>query len=210
MAVATFDVTQPGLTRGQASLSRDPTKRYFYVEHPEEGWRIYLRGVCFIHEEGYPFDTNRFLVVKRTEADPLAKSWEAPKGQMEGKDGIHNPRTHIYKLIQENVRREVFEEAHISILHGLRHTGLIFQSREADYLPNTYFQYHIFQALTPTRIIQRALNWFAWLKDHPKFFARMKHDKKEKDAIRWFDPRETKLMGKWSPSLTAMYIQGVK
>lgn len=203
-----FDVTQPNLIRGQAHLSRDPKKLYFYVEHPTEGWRVYLRGACFIHEEGQPFDPSRFLVVKRTEADPLAKSWEAPKGQMEGKDGMRHPRSHIYKLIQENVRREVFEEAHIGTLHGLRHTGLVFQGREADYPPNTYFQYHIFQALTPAKAIQRALNWFAWLKDHPKFFARMKHDKKEKDDIRWFDPRETKLMGKWSPSLTAMYIKG--
>jgi hypothetical protein len=51
------------------------------------------------------------------------------------------------------------------------------------------------------------LDWFAWLKVHPKFFERMKRDRKEKDDLRWFDLNETQMMGKWSPSLAAMYIQ---
>lgn len=185
----------------------DPAKSYFYVEHPDEGWRVYLRGICFIHEEAVPFEPKRFLVVKRTGGDPSGKSWEPPKGQMEGKDAAKHPRSSIERLIRENVRREVFEEAHINILHNMKHTGLIFQKRESDYPVNTYFQYHIYQATTPPLGLQRALNWFNWLDDHPKFFARMKRDKKEKDAIRWFDPRETRLMGKWSPSIVTLYIE---
>jgi 8-oxo-dGTP pyrophosphatase MutT (NUDIX family) len=204
---ANLDIFQPGLIRGQQHLPFDPVKAYFYVEHPTELWRVYLRGICFIHEEGIPFDPKRFLVVKRTGANPLSRAWEPPKGQMEGKDGIKHLSTGIERLIKDNVRREVYEEAHIGILHNLRHTGLVFQARESDYSQNTYFQYHVFQATTPTSSIQRALNWFAWLKDHPKYFARMKCDKKEKDAIRWFDPRETQVMGKWSPAIVAMYIQ---
>ena len=207
MVIPTIDVFQEGLTRGQERMSFDPTTSYFYVEHPTEGWRVYLRGVCFIHEENVPFEAKRFLVVKRTGGDPNGKSWEPPKGQMEGKDAWNHPRSHIERLIRENVRREVFEEAHVSILHNMKHTGLVFQRRESDYPPNTYFQYHIYQATTPTSSLQRALNWFAWLKDHPKYFARMKREKKEKEALRWFDPRETQLMGKWSPSIVALYIQ---
>jgi len=84
---------------------------------------------------------------------------------------------------------------------------MVYQNREKDYPPNWFFQYHIFRAVSPTKEIQSALNWFAWLKAHPKFFARMKRDKKEKDALRWFDLRETKMMGRWSPSIAAMYIQ---
>jgi hypothetical protein len=36
--------------------------------------------------------------------------------------------------------------------------------------------------------------------------ARMKRDKKEKDALAWFDPAQNKLMGRWSPKLVPMYI----
>lgn len=202
-----LDVFQEDLTRGHQSMPRDPTKSYFYVEHPTEAWRVYLRGICFIHEEKVPFEAKRFLVVKRTGANPSDKSWEPPKGQMEGKDAARHPRSNIEKLIRENVRREVFEEAHIGLLHNMRHTCIIFQRRETDYPPNTYFQYHVYQATTTVSAIQRSLNWFAWLDSHPKYFARMKRDKKEKDALRWFDPRETRLMGKWSPSIVAMYLQ---
>lgn len=204
---AIFDVFQPGLIRGQEHLPYDPSKGYFYVEHPTEGWRVYLRAICFIHEEGVQFDPKRFLVVKRTGAHPGTKAWEPPKGQMEGKDAIKHTRTSVLELLKQNVKREVEEEAHINLLHNLEHTGLIQQAREPDFKPNTFFQYHVFHAMTPVKSIQRGLNWFAWLKDHPKFFVRMKRDKKEKDALAWFDPVHTKLMGRWSPTLVPMYIQ---
>jgi hypothetical protein len=89
----------------------------------------------------------------------------------------------------------------------LQHTGLILQNREKDYKPNWFFQNHIFQAFSSVKAIRRGLDWFAWLKLHPKFFERMKRDRKEKDDLRWFDLNETQMMGKWSPSLAAMYIQ---
>jgi ADP-ribose pyrophosphatase YjhB (NUDIX family) len=202
-----LDVFQPGLIRGEEHLPYDPEKGYFYVEHPTEGWRVYLRGACFVHEEGAVFDAKRFLVVKRTGAHPGSKAWEPPKGQMEGKDALKHPRTHIEELIKQNVRREVEEEAHVNVLHGLQHTGIIYQNVEPDCPPNTFFQYHVFQAASPPKAIQRGLNWFAWLKLHPRYFARMKRDKKEKDELRWFDPAETKMMGRWSPSIVAMYVQ---
>jgi hypothetical protein len=95
----------------------------------------------------------------------------------------------------------------VNKLNALEYTGMVYQNREKDYPPNWFFQYHIFRAVSPTKTIQSALDWFAWLKAHPRFFARMKRDKKEKDELRWFDLRETKMMGRWSPSITAMYIQ---
>jgi 8-oxo-dGTP pyrophosphatase MutT (NUDIX family) len=201
-----FDVFQPGLIRGQEFLPYDPSKGYFYVEHPTEGWRVFLRAICFIHEEGVEYDPKRFLVVKRTGAQDEAKSWEPPKGQMEGKDALKHPRTPVMDLLKQCVRREVEEEAHINKLNNLEHTGLILQAIEPDFKPNTYFHYHIFRAQASVKSIQRGLNWFTWLKAHPRFFARMKRDKKEKDALTWFDPAATKLMGRWSPKLVPMYI----
>ena len=201
-----FDVFQPGLLRGQEFLPYDPSKGYFYVEHPTEGWRVFLRAICFIHEEGAEYDPKRFLVVKRTGAHEEGKSWEPPKGQMEGKDALKHPRTSVMDLLKQCVRREVEEEAHINKLNNLEHTGLVLQAIEPDFKANTYFHYHIFRAQAPVKSIQRGLNWFTWLKAHPRFFARMKRDKKEKDALTWFDPAGTRLMGRWSPKLVPMYI----
>jgi 8-oxo-dGTP pyrophosphatase MutT (NUDIX family) len=202
-----LDIFDPDLIRGSEHLPYDPVKAYFYVEHPVEGWRVYLRSGCFIHEAGAHFDAKRFVVVKRTGAHPDSRSWEPPKGQMEGKDGLKHPKTPIMKILEENVRREVDEEAHLSPLRNLRHTGIIYQNVEPDFPPNTFFQYHIFQAYVTPIVINKALEWFAWLEEHPKAFARMKRDRKEKDAIRWFDPKETQMMGRWSPSIVATYIQ---
>ena len=35
------DIFQSGLKRGSERLPYAPQKRYFYVEHPTEGWRVY-------------------------------------------------------------------------------------------------------------------------------------------------------------------------
>ena len=201
-----LDVFQPGLKRGAERLPYDPVKRYFYVEHPGEGWRVYLRAACFIHEQNAPFDPERFLVVKRTGGESDKAVWEPPKGQMEGKDGLRDPTDSIYDILRENVRREVLEESKVSVLRSLQHTGLVIQSVEPDFPPNTFFQYHIFSAYAHPVQIKKAFDEFDWIYEHPKAFARMKRDRREKDAISWYDPKTTKLMGKWSPTIVALYI----
>ena len=206
-----LDVFQKGLVRGGANLPYDPAKTYAYVEHPTEGWRVYLRSCCFIHERPSPtgsscIDPSTFLVVKTAGKNATGKVWEPPKGQMEYKDMHKHPKESLLRLLRENVQREVAEESRIEKLVGLRHTGLVFQGREPDYPPNHFFQYHLFQALvTPTEWM-RAQQTLEWYREHPLAFARLRRDKKEKDAIDWYSPSEHKLMGRWSPSIVALYL----
>jgi hypothetical protein len=224
-----FDVFQRGLVRGAERLAYDPAKRYFYVESVKEGWRVYLRAACFIYEKparassesasglgrehiyekplkGQCIDPMRFLVVKRAGKPATGREWEPPKGQMEGKDGLRDPKDSIMDILRENVKREVGEEARIHNLQGLEHTGLVFQGREPDYPPNHFFQYHIFRALVTTREWMRASGELEWYREHPAAFARLRRDKREKDAITWYNPSETQLMGKWSPKIVAMAL----
>jgi 8-oxo-dGTP pyrophosphatase MutT (NUDIX family) len=203
-----INIFEPGLLRGSARLNYQPHKIYFYVEHPVEGWRVYLRAVCFIHEVGSK-DPSRFLVVKRKDATPSSNAWEPPKGQMEGKDA-KKAGAPLIELMAENVRRETFEEAKIEKINNLRYTGLVVQSREKDYPQNHYFQYHIFQATTQPEEIIKAQQTFEWLNAHPKAFNRMRSDVREKDALAIFDAKKTKLMGKWSPSIVALYLEQSK
>jgi ADP-ribose pyrophosphatase YjhB (NUDIX family) len=204
-----YNVFQPGLVRGAARLAHDPAKRYAYVEHPTEGWRVYLRSAAFIHEEG-DRRRNRFIVVKKTGADPRARTWEPPKGQMEGKDaGLRSQRIPpLMQVLKQNVSREVEEEAAIHDLKNLRHTGIVFQQREFDFPENWVFQYHIFSAEATPETIQEARDHFQWARDHPAAFARFKRDRREKDDITWFNPRETALYGRWSGGLVALYLAG--
>jgi ADP-ribose pyrophosphatase YjhB (NUDIX family) len=207
------DVFQSGLMRGGENLAFDPEKKYAYVQHPMEGWRVYLRSCCFIHEKLQPtassgecIDTSKFIVVKRTGDPANAKAWEPPKGQMEYKDMMKHTSMPIMNLLKENVRREVAEESRIETLFGLRHSGIVFQGREKDHPPNTFFQYHIFQALVSPTEWRRASQELDWYRAHPLAFARLRRDKREKDAIDWYSPSEHKLMGKWSPKIVGMYL----
>jgi 8-oxo-dGTP pyrophosphatase MutT (NUDIX family) len=202
-----FDVFQNGLIRSAARLSHDPSKLYFYVEHPTDGWRVYLRTACFIHELTKPFNPEAFLVVKRTEGDATGASWEPPKGQMEGKDG-HGKS--IYSVLRDNIRREVQEEAKITSIRDLQHTGLVLQSRESNYPENTFFQYHIFTAYAHPRQIKDAFDKFKWFDEHPAAFSRLRRENREKDGLAWFNAEQTKIMGKWSPTMVKMYLDSFK
>lgn len=199
------NVFVPGLKHGAAHLAFAPHKAYAYVEDPDKEWRVYLRSAVFIHLEGVPFAPDRFLVVKKFGGDPRAAVWEPPKGQMEGKD--RGGERDVMELLLENVRREVEEEAKIKELINVRHTGLVFQGRERDYPAGHYFQYHIFQAFVSVEALQAAATKFAWLHAHPKAWAAMRKDKREKDALGWYRRQGTRLYGRWAPGIVKLYLK---
>ena len=202
-----LDVFQKGLIRGSDSLPYDPSKKYAYVEHPTEGWRVYLRSCIFLHPDYEKFNIKHFLVVKKLGARWTSSAWEPPKGQMEGKDFKNKS---ILEYLKENVLRETEEESHITEVKNLKHTGLVFQSQETDYKPNTYFQYHIFQGLVTKEQVNQSFDKFEWIKEHPKAFARWRRDRREKDAVAWFNPKITHLNPKWCPDILVLYLQNIK
>jgi len=208
MNVPIFDIFQKGLIRGSEHLAFDPEKAYAYVEHPTEGWRVYLRSCTFLHS--YPFHPQRFLVVKKTGTKWTSPTWEPPKGQMEGKDFLHGSRKTVFELLQESALREIEEESHVTKVQNMRHTGLVFQSQEHTYPRNHYFQYHLFQGMVTPEQVQQSFNTFAWIKEHPKAFARWKRDRREKDAVAWFNPRETRMKPRWSPDIVALYLRNIQ
>lgn len=215
-----LDVFQKGLQIGSTHLPFDPSKKYAYVEHPTEGWRVYLRSAVFLHPTDEPFNPRRFLVVKKAKSHRTSATWEPPKGQMEGKD-IHGKSVHrqgranpslnegrsVLKLLKENALRETAEESHITRIQRFAHTGLVFQSQESDYPDNHFFQYHIFQGFVTPNIIQESFDTFEWAKEHPKAVARWSRDRKEKDAVAWFNPRETRLNPRWATDIVAAYCK---
>jgi ADP-ribose pyrophosphatase YjhB (NUDIX family) len=200
-----LDVLQKGLIRGSAHLPFDPEKAYAYVEHPKEGWRVYLRSCVFLHPINEPFQKQHFLVVKRTNARKSSATWEPPKGQMEGKE--LSSRISILEALKENVRRETEEESHITEITRLHHTGLVFQSQEMDYPPNHYFQYHIFQGFLTPQQVDQSFSTFQWMKEHKAAVKRWRRDRKEKDAVAWFSPRETRVEPRWCPDIVALYLR---
>jgi len=202
-------IFSPGLVRDAAQLDFAPKKRYAYVENPLEGWRVYIRSCAFIYDLSAPWDARRFLVVKRTGANNKARSWEPPKGQMEGKD--INQTDSMADLLLNNIRREVEEESGIRFNNQdanqrIHYSGLFFEGREPDYPEGHYFQYHIFIVFATPAEIRMAEKHFQWIHEHPSAFARFRSDRREKDAIAWYSP-ETRMMGRWSPRIVPMYLE---
>lgn len=208
-----LNVFQPGLIRGSERLPHDPAKSYAYVEHPTEGWRVYLRTATFLHPlgpPGAPVDLQNFLVVKRRGARPSTATWEPPKGQMEGKDFRIHPRAPLLSVLAENARREVEEESHVTEITNMQYTGLAFQATERGFPSNWYFQYHIFQGFLKPAQIEQSFATFEWIAEHPKAFARWKRDRREKDAVAWFNPRTTPLNPRWCPAIFVLYLEGMR
>jgi len=204
-----LNIFQPGLLRGSAHLPFDPKKSYAYVEHPTEGWRVYLRACAFLHyADQKTVDPKQFLVVKRAHSRMSTASWEPPKGQMEGKE--MKKGVPIISLLRKNIEREIYEESHITRVERLHHTGLIFQSQESSYPPNHYFQYHVFQGFVNKDQLEQSESTFEWMKQHPSAVARWSRDRKEKDAVSWFRPRFTRLNPRWTPDIVALYLSHIE
>ena len=205
------NIFAPGLVLGSAHLPYEPAKAYAYVEDPgifENGrgpfsskWRVYLRSVAFIHPSEGPFNPSKFVVVKKAKRNK-GRIWEPPKGQMEGKD--IQPGTTVMQLLEETVRREVAEEAKITNLLNVRHTGLVFEGVEPDFPPNTYFQYHVFQAFVEEADFVAAEAAF---NVDPEAWAALPADQREKDGIGWHIKGQTGLYGRWAPTIVNMYLR---
>jgi ADP-ribose pyrophosphatase YjhB (NUDIX family) len=147
--------------------------------------------------------------VKKTGTPLKSTTWEPPKGQMEGKDGLRHPKTPIFELLYENVKREVEEEARIKSkdLKHLVHTGLVFQAQEDTYPPNTYFQYHIFNCVVSKKTWTDAAATLDWYRTHPVAFSKLSRDLKEKDMLKWYSPTETPLSTRWSNKIVGLYLK---
>ena len=201
-----FDVFQPGLIRGSVHLPYDPEKAYAYVEHPTEGWRVYLRTATFLYDSSQPFIKSRFLVVKKAGAPYEAPTWEPPKGQMEGSVFRGAKDRPLQDLLKQTALREIAEESFIEHVTHLGPTGLIYQQKEKDYPPNHFFQYHLFTGLVSPTQIEKAFAMFDWIHSHPKAFARFTRDRREKDAVAWYNRSKTRLNPRWCHAIVRMYV----
>jgi len=196
-----LNVFQPGLKRGSERLEFDPEKRYAYVEHPKQDWRVYLRSAAFIYVLGKnkKYNPKKFIIVKTV----AVNSWEMPKGQMEGKD--INLRDSIISLLYRNVKREIFEESGLKGIKQLKYTGLALQGQEKSYNASTYFHYHIFRGFVTEKQFEKAKKRFDWLSENKEHFDKLTRDKKEKDDIKIYE-EGTPIRGGWGRKIIDLYM----
>jgi hypothetical protein len=57
--------------------------------------------------------------------------------------------------------------------------------------------------------MEKAMDTFAYYRTHPAEFAALSPDDNEKDALAPYDAAETRLMGRWAPTLVKLYLRSI-
>ncbi len=213
------NILQPGLLYAwDAPDPRRHFKKIVYAQHPEEGWKVYLRVVVFVSVyedrrqsrlsepgldpgEDSSEDPNTFIVVKsRKDARP---KWEAPKGGVEPKDR-RNRYESIVQTMAQAARREVAEEAKLDDLKNLYYMNQCIEGTEDNYGPNTYVQYHFFRAFVTQEQFDHAAAYFAEMNAADKWHT-LPDCLAEKNDISYYY-RGIPLFGKWTDTIFSRYM----
>lgn len=167
-------------------------KRYAYVMM--DGKPVFLRNIVFIHNAENP---NHIVIVH--EWGMSEHRWEPPKGQFEWDElsATHKGQKMTYRQIiadmKKGVLRETKEEAKImpAELIDLKPLGRAYmQNWPESGIPNAMFMYGYWRAfITPATMIE-AQKRTQELVDNKDWRHLLPPDILEKDAIRWWSPRE--------------------
>ncbi len=201
------NIFEPGLIYGwDAPDVRRPFKKIVYAQHPEEGWKVYLRVVVFIsvlgQAENEENQQQESILVVRSRRD-INPKWEAPKGGVEPKDR-RNRYESIVETMARAARREVAEEAHLFNLQNLYYMNKCLEGTEANYGPDNYLQYHFFRAFVAPEEFDRAKAYFTEMNKENKWDS-LPDCLAEKNDIDYYY-RGIPLFGKWTNTIFSKYM----
>lgn len=191
-------------------------KSYAYVQTPS-GQKVFLRNILFLHNTTNP---SQIALVHDYNKRTQKAAWEPPKGQMEWKEfaaeGVKpgdriNPRT-LERYQRDGVCRELTEEAKIlpSEITGLKCLPYAYkQSWPESGLKDAFFIYQYWQAKTTPKQLLEAQKRLDILKADKDLAAMLPPDNVEKDAIRWWNPRNgwEIIYGDFSKKMTQGYFK---
>ncbi len=191
-------------------------KSYAYILTPE-GHKLFLRNILFLHNSKNP--TQIALVHEFGKRSDKA-TWEPPKGQMEWKEfaseGLTKGATLSPKSLERHQRagvlRELTEEAKIlpSEIKGLIRLPYAYSQPwpESD-LRDAHFMYQYWRAETTPATLLEAQKRLDILKSDADLRAMLPPDNVEKDAIKWWNPRDglSCLYGDFSKKMTQHYFK---
>ena len=188
-------------------------KRYAYVMM--DGVPVFLRNIVFIHNAENP---SQIVIVH--EWGMSEHRWEPPKGQFEW-DELGAPRKGIkmtYKQIllamRRGILRETKEEAKImpsELINLIPLENSYIQDWTDSGVPNARFMYQYWHAtITPATMLE-AQKRTKELVDNKDWRHLLPPDVLEKDAIRWWSPKEPNaykyIRGGFSQKMTVLYFE---
>lgn len=187
----------PGIRIGAHDFKRF-NKQYAYVALPQEQIWVFLRTAIFLEVVGRPNKRPQFVIVHDVGKEG-PHTWDVPKGQVEYKEFIdikhkyRTPQTALHGLLKEGIRRELEEEAKISIddVEDLKElTGLVVAGKHKDLPKNFHYQYHIFEGKVNYKLFDKAKKQLDRLRKNPVLTINMPKDIIEKDNILLWSPSD--------------------
>lgn len=153
----------------------------------------------------------------------MATEWEPPKGQMEWKElaaaGFRRGQAvgveDLLKAMRDGVCREIAEEAKIPAadLHNLHVLPLSYSEafKGAGVPAGAQLRYQFWTAEVTAANVAAAQRRLERIVGSPAVQARLAADKKEKDAVGFWEPKEVddwdKIRGGFSGTMTRMYYE---
>lgn len=188
-------------------------KRYAYVML--NGKPVFLRNIVFIHNTS---DPQQIAIVH--EWGMPSSRWEPPKGQFEWDElGVLRKGTimtykQILSVMKKGILRETKEEAKIMPSELINLTAMdtaYAQDWKECGIPNAMFMYQFWQAAATPQTMLEAQKRTKELVDNKDWKHLLPPDVLEKDAIRWWSPKEPNafkyIRGGFSQKMTALYFE---
>jgi hypothetical protein len=194
-------------------------KEYARVIGPD-GTSTFLRNIAFLHAPRNP----RKIVVVHEWEHPMDKEWEPPKGQMEWKElkGFRRgQRVHVgalLKAMRDGVCREIAEEAKIPAteIRGLHPLPIAYVAPFPEAGTGAQFRYQFWMGEVTAATVAAAQRRLERIVGSPAVQARLAADKKEKDAVGFWEPHKDnkdnkdnqgQIRGAFSGEMTRMYYE---
>jgi len=180
----------PGIRIGAHDFKRF-NKVYAYVALPKAEIRVFLRTAIFLEVIGLDSDKKHYVLVHDV-GKSGKHTWDVPKGQVEYKEFMdikskfRSPITGLHSLLKEGIRRELEEEAKISIddVINLREIpNLVVAGKHKDLPEHFHYQYHIFEGKVHYKFFEKAKQQLDRLRNNPILTIDMPKDVIEKDNI---------------------------
>lgn len=192
-------------------------KKYAYLRG-EDGTKTFLRNIAFLHAPRNPYK----IVVVHEWDYPMNREWEPPKGQMEWKEmkdfrkGQEVTVEQLLKAMREGICREIAEEAKIptAALRNLHVLPLAYTEPFAKAGKDANFRYQFWTAEVTAETVRLAQRKIGRIVASPAAQARLTADKKEKDAVGFWEPDTKddwgKIRGAFSGTMTSMYYEWIR
>jgi hypothetical protein len=203
-------------------------KDYACIVGPD-GTKTFLRNIGFLHA---PRDPHRIVVVHEWEY-PMDKEWEPPKGQMEWKElkaegfkrGQRVTADALLKAMKAGVCREIAEEAKIpaSAIRNLHVLPIAYTEAFPKAGAGAHFRYQFWTGEVTSETVAAAQKRIERIVGSPAVQARLAADKKEKDAVGFWEPEKElkkgrqgmrsavgswgRIRGAFSGKMTRMYYE---